>query len=72
MLQNKKKQQRLCDSTILLARRSVFAALSYAVAHRARLQGLCPMTPFGLFLVQVVYFSISTKKREATCRLLHL
>lgn len=50
MLQNK-KQQRLCDCTILLARRSVFAALSYAVAHRARLQGLCPMTPFGLFLV---------------------
>ena len=44
MLQNK-KQQRLCDCTILLARRSVFAALSYAVAHRARLQGLCPMAP---------------------------
>ncbi len=51
MLQNKKAAKTLRLHVFLLAHRSVFAALSYAVAHRAKLQGLCPMAPFGLFLV---------------------
>ena len=45
MLQNKKSSKNSATARFLLARRSIFAVLSYAVAHRARLQGLCPMAP---------------------------
>ena len=65
------KRQRLYDCTMLPARRKILAALSYAVAYRARSQNYvlwlrsdCTHSRF--------YLHSSTEKREAHCRSLHI